>query len=147
MWRAITEDDLRSAISESEDRTFRTKLLAEGQTDPFEQIFGQLTRNFRDAIRGNAENTLHEDPTFLPEGAIFHAVAIIRHRLCGRFNVGEQSETRRDEYKEAVAYLKALPTGPAVESPETTEQTKTPLPAPAINESPRRHGWRDQDGI
>ena len=147
MWRSLTDDDLRSAISAAEEASFRTKLLGEGQADPFAVIFAQVTKNFRDAIRANPANELDPDEATLPEGAIFHAVAIVRHRLCGRFNAGEQTETRRDEYKEATAWLKAVPSGPPVEPPGTATAVKKNLPAPAVNQSPRRDGWRDQDGI
>jgi hypothetical protein len=147
MWRAIEDEDLRSAISSKEEETFRNRLTAEGQGDPFVAIFGQVTRNFRDAIRSGG-NELDPDPANLPDGAIFHAVVIIRQRLCGRFNVGEQTETRRDEYKAASDYLKALAAGDIrPEAPGNETATTQPLPAPAVNASPRRDGWRDQDGI
>ena len=146
-WRAIEDNDLQSAISSAEETAFRTKLLAAGQGDPFAAIFGQVTRNFRDAIRSGG-NELDPDPARLPDGAIFHAVVIIRQRLCGRFNVGEQTETRRDEYKAATAYLKDLAAGGIrLESPNEPAATAKPLAAPAVNASPRRDGWRDQDGV
>ncbi|MEO5914860.1 MAG: hypothetical protein ABIS50_11545 [Luteolibacter sp.] len=148
MWRQITEDDLRSCINSAEEAAFRTKLLAEGQNDPFAQVFQQFTGTFRDAIRSHSANKLDPDPATLPEGAITQAVILIRQRLCGRFNVGEQTETRRDEFKEASAYLKGIAKGdPLVEQPSAEEITQTPVLAPAVNESPRRDGWRNQDGI
>lgn len=148
MWRAITDDDLRSCISSAEETAFRTKLLAEGQSDPFAQIFQQFTGTFRDAIRTYPTNKLDPDPSFLPEGAITHAVILIRQRLCGRFNVGEQTETRRDEFKEASIYLKGVAKGePLVEQASATPDVQTPILSPAVNESPRRDGWRTQDGI
>lgn len=148
MWRAITEDDLRSCISSAEEMAFRTKLLAEGQGDPFSQIFQQFTGTFRDAIRTHTTNQLDPDPSFLPEGAITYAVIMIRQRLCGRFNVGEQTETRRDEFKEASNYLKAVSKGDVVvEQASETPDVRTPILSPKVNESPRRDGWRRQDGI
>ncbi len=149
-WRPITDDDLQSAINSFEDEGFRTKLLAEGQTDPYAKIFGQVTVMFRDAIRSCARNILDPDPTTLPEGAIFHAVAIIRHRLITRFDIGEVTQARLDEHKAAEKYYAGLPScSPLVEIPEGAggETAKPPLASPAVNQSPRRDGWRNQDGI
>jgi hypothetical protein len=147
MWRAITEDDLRSCLAGPEDTAFRTRLLADGQTDPYGPIIGQVTRSFRDAIRSGG-NELDADPDTLPEGAIFHAVVIARQRLCGRFNVGEQTETRKEEYRAATAYLNRLAEGrERPESPGAPTATNQAMAGPAVNESPRRDGWRDQDGI
>lgn len=148
MWRAPVIDDLRSAISSTEETTFRQKLLAEGQSDPFVQIFGPVTGLIRDAIRSHPGNNLNPDPATLPEGAIFHFVVIVRQRLCGRFNSGEQTETRRDEYKEATNWLRLVAKGDvAVEQAADETATSTPTLSPAVNESPRREGWRHQDGI
>lgn len=149
-WRAITDDDIRSAITEPEDTIFRESLLVDGQTEPYSQVAGQVTSLFRDAIRANPANELDPDPTFLPESAIFHAVAIIRQRLTTRFAAGgEEDKTRADEVKAAREYLKAVAVKgtPTVDAPGETVQTKQPLAAPAVNESPRRDGWRNQDGI
>lgn len=149
-WRAITENDIRSGLNSTEDVVFRENLLASGQTDPFAQISAQVTSLFRDAIRANPSNELDGDATTLPESAIFHAVAIIRQRLAARFSGAmEEDKTRGEEAKAARDYLKAVAVkgSPTVELPGATGQTKQPLPSPAINESPRRDGWRNQDGI
>lgn len=125
----------------------RTKLKAEGQADPYGPIIDQVTRLFRDAVRSGG-NELDPDPDTLPEGAIFHAVVIARQRLCGRFNVGEQTEDRRMEYRAAEAYRKALASGDErTETPGNPTATAKPIASPAVNESPRRDGWRDQDGV
>lgn len=147
MWRPLTDDDIRSAITSAEDTAFRTKLITDGQSDPYAQICGQITGLFRDAIRGNAANELDPEVSHLPEGAIFHAVAVIRQRLCTRFGIGEQTEARTDEYKAAMDYLKGLPSGPTVEKPSNSEEIRQPIGSPGVNQSPRREGWRNQDGI
>lgn len=148
-WRTINDDDIRSAISEPEDTLFRTRLLAEGQTDPYTAISAQVTSLFRDAIRSNASNKLDPDPATLPEAAIFHATAIIRQRLMTRFSSGVEDETRAAEARAARDYLAAVAKGgcPTVENPDNAAQTKQAVPSPAVNESPRREGWRNQDGI
>jgi hypothetical protein len=148
-WRAPTEEDLQSCISADEDRLWRTKLLATAQGDPYASIISQVTLNFREAIRTNPSNTLDEDPATLPEGAIFHAMAIVRHRLSSRFNSTAPSEARMEEWKAAQSYLRdvAKANGLAIEQPGDVESAKQPIPPMAVNESPRRDGWRNQDGI
>ena len=148
MWRTPTEDDFLSAISATEDTTFRTKLLQGGQADPYGPILAQTTGIFRDAIRSHSANRLDPDASKLPEAAIFHLVVIMRQRLSTRFNVGEQTEARRDEYKEANKWLAGVAKGDIrVEEPGEAPSTQTPVLSPAVNESPRRDGWRHQDGI
>lgn len=149
MWREPNESDIQSAMTSEEFGTLRGKLIAAGQTDPFAAILGQVTYMFREAIRSNPANTLDETPSTLPEAAIFHAVAIIRHRLLSRFNTSLPSDARMEEFKAAQAYLRevAKPNGLAVEQAGAAESAKQPVPPMAVNESPRRDGWRDQDGV
>ncbi len=109
-WRAITEDDVQAAMSEPEDTAYRTSLLVSGQTDPLVQIISQVTLQFRNAIRSCEKNRLHETATWLPEGAIFHAVAVIVFRLLSRLSAGgeEPSKSREMEYKEALRWLELV---------------------------------------
>lgn len=110
-WRALSEDDVRPAMAGPEDAAYREMLLVSGQADPLPAIISQVTMQVRNAIRSCAKNTLHADATFLPEGAIFHAVAIIRYRLLSRFAIGEQDQpgdARTSEYKEALRWLELV---------------------------------------
>lgn len=149
-WRAITDDDLRSAITAPEDISFRERLMVDGQSDPYRQIFAQVTGVFRDAIRSNPANELSPDPLHLPESAIFHAVALIRLRLTTRFSESsDEDPARADEVKGARQFLRdvAKPGAPTVSAPSDSNQTRQPTLSPAVNQSPRRSGWRNQDGI
>lgn len=110
-WREITEDDLRSAITDEEDAALRSRLVSSGQTDPFTVVRGQVTGSFRDAIRSHADNVLHAEATYLPEGAIYHAVAVIRYRLLTRFCSELITDDRRAENKSAEAWLKEVRRG------------------------------------
>lgn len=97
-------------MSEPEDTAYRTSLLVSGQTDPLVQIISQVTLQFRNAIRSCGKNRLHETASWLPEGAIFHAVAIIVFRLLSRLSAGgeEPGESRKMEYKEALKWLELV---------------------------------------
>ena len=110
-WRAITEDDVRAAMAGPEDSAYRERLLVSGQADPLVAIIAQVVVQFRNAIRSCGKNSLHATATFLPEGAIFHAVALIRYRLLSRFAVGsddQPGEARSNEYREALRWLELV---------------------------------------
>jgi hypothetical protein len=148
MWKQITEDAVRAVMNSAEDNAARAKYLSAGQSDPLCEVRDQVVADFREAIRSNAENTLSEDEALLPPSAIGHAVVIIRHKLLGRFGM-TITDGRMEEYRTAQKYLAKLESGerkvslPGAASPAE----KTQLPGPMVNQSPRRDGWRDQDGI
>jgi hypothetical protein len=110
-WRALTEDDIRAAMAGPEDTAYRETLLATGQSDPLPEIMSQVTAQVRNAIRSCAKNQLHADASYLPEGAIFHAVSLVRYRLLSRFAIGEQEQpgdARTNEYREALRWLELV---------------------------------------
>lgn len=120
----MTEDDVQAIMAGPEDTAYREQLLATGQPDPLPRIITQVTTLVRNAIRSCAKNTLHADPTYIPEGAIFYASAIARYRLLGRFAIGEQDQpgdARTREYREALDWLKMVrKCEELVEQPEGT---------------------------
>lgn len=129
-WRAITEDDLRSAINGTEDTAIRTSALSEGQADPYVSVKAQIVALFRGAIRSGSGNTLDEDEETLPEGAIFHAVAKIRFRLLTRFASDLLDDDRRTENKEAESWLNYVRRG--VEKIEQPGSAPSAPAGPAI---------------
>jgi hypothetical protein len=147
-WRAIIEADLLGAINEAENLGYRSNFATTDAEDPLPAIVSSVTLEVREAIRSCGRNRLAPDPATIPEGAISHAIALIRHRLLTRFDVGDISEARLMEYREAKSYLRDVAAcRRAVEQPDATEDTRPPIPSPHVNQSPRRDGWRDQDGI
>ena len=110
-WRQITTDDVLSAMTAAEADQVNGAWLASGQADPTDTVIGQVTGEVRDAIRSCQHNVLHENASYLPEGSIPHAVAIIRHRLLSRLAVGsmdQAGDTRTKEYDTAQAYLRVV---------------------------------------
>ena len=149
MWRAIREDDTRSIMNSAEDNAARAKYLSSGQSDPLDEIREQVTADFREAIRSNPENTLPDDETLLPLSAIRHAAVIIRHGLLGRFGIAI-SDGRMKEWDAAQKYLEKVEKGErkiASDVPAADTVRPNVMPAPAVNQSPNRQGWRYQDGI
>jgi hypothetical protein len=147
-WRTITEDDLRAAMNSPEDQAARSKYLAANQTDPFCQTRDQVTADFREAIRSAPGNSLSIDEMLLPESAIRHAVIIIRHGLLSRFGM-EISAGRMKEWDSAQDYLKKVESGArkVVHADSLSPADKPATTVVAVNQSPRRQGWRNQDGI
>lgn len=97
-----------------EDMAYRQQLLATGQADPLPGIMSQVTLQIRNAIRSAPRNQLHEDPTYLPEGAIYQAVAIARFRLLSRFAIGgddQPGDARTTEYREAIRWMDLVRSG------------------------------------
>lgn len=146
-WTAITQDDLLSAMSETESTAYRTKLIATGQTDPFDEIKEQVTREIRGAIRSNPRNSVDTDTTTLPASAHYHAVVLIRHRLLTRVDI-EVSDARREEYRTAQSYLKQVAKDLIVESPTGADSDETDFPTPKVSAvRKRKFGRSNQDGI
>jgi len=113
----MTENDVQAMMAGPEDSAYREMLLVAGQPDPLPTIITQVTTQVRNAIRSCAKNTLHADPTYLPEGAIYHAAAIARYRLLGRFAIGGQEqpgEARTNEYRDALRWLELVRAGKEV---------------------------------
>ncbi len=147
-WRAITDDDVFSALNSAEEAAVRQELLVEGQEDPLATVIAQVTLEVREAIRSCAGNRLHSEPTCVPDGAIRHAVAIIRHRLLTRFDAGAIGEARLMEYREAHRYLEAVAACKrAVESPDEGEDAIAPVTMPRVTARERQFTRESQDGI
>ena len=148
MWRAITEDDVHSVINDAENKAFRQHLIVTGQTDPLLGIIEQVTLEVRDAIRSCDDNQLHEDSSFLPAAAIYHATAIIRYRLLTRVNNYQISEDRKTEYQTANRYLNDVAgCNRAVAQPSNDESTVASPTKPSIKARSRTYTRDSQDGI
>lgn len=65
-----------------------------------------VTDEVRAHIEDCPENRLGPAGT-VPERAIHHALAIVRHRLLGRLNM-DAGETRNAEYRDAVAFFRRV---------------------------------------
>ncbi|MBL9155012.1 MAG: hypothetical protein JNK37_21200 [Verrucomicrobiales bacterium] len=149
MWRALTEDDLFSAMHKAEIAAVRSKALADGQSDPVAEVIAQVTMMMREAIRSCRDNRLHPEAAYLPEAAMLHAVAIVRHRLGTRFGgLIKGGEDRLEEYRRANRYLDQVAScAQAVERYGAEESAAAPQPAPRITARRRHYGRDDQDGI
>lgn len=146
-WVAFTAEHVHAALTEPEVTAFSTQLLVSGQSNPLDQIVAETALQFREAIRSNAENSLHADPTYLPQAALLHASAYARYRLLTRIG-DEVGEDRRLEYREAARYLDLVRSGKqSVENPNGSATDKPPTPTPYINGRTPNYGRDNQDGI
>lgn len=110
-WRAITEDDLRSALNVHEDTALRTALLSSGQEDPFETARLQVTAYVRGAILSGPGNKLDSDSGKLPEAAILHACSLLAYNLFKRFAAELMTDDHRQAKKDAEAWLNLVRRG------------------------------------
>ena len=106
-WRAITEADLTSALSGPETTAYRSRLTATGQADTLPAVISQVTGEVREAIRSCARNRLTEDAALVPEGLIYHAVAIVRYRLMTRLGMSINDD-RKEEWRAATRALERV---------------------------------------
>lgn len=147
-WVPITEKDIEGSITPSENTALRIRLKEDDAPDPLGAMISQVTAKFRDAVRSGGRVRLTEDPTLVPDGAVFDLVAIIRHRLLGKFGVGEITDDRVDEFKAANAFLTDVRRGvAAVEDPFEGEGATQKIPPLSVSDPDREFRWRDQDGI
>ena len=147
-WQTITEDDVRARLSGPELAAYKTAALATSQTDPLPEVISQTVAEVRGYIAACERNTLEEGET-VPSKLVSATVAIIRYRLITRLplNAASLLETRRDEYKDAVALLKEVAAcrflveesvNPAAEAPAS--------PRPRYCAREREFTRRHQDG-
>ncbi len=104
MWREITEDDTRSALSAPELSAYRAAATASGQ-DVLAQITAQVVQECRAHIADCPHNKLAPGNT-LPERAHYHALALIRFRMLTRVPGQEIDEARKIEQRDAVAFFR-----------------------------------------
>jgi len=86
MWRALTENDLKTGLSGTELSRFRSAALADGQADPIQDVIDSVTDLVRGYIAANRENILGPDGT-LPEKlvrpAVDYLVIEVQKRVAG----------------------------------------------------------------
>ena len=122
-WLPITSDEVKTRLSGPEADALQGTALAEGQVDPLPDVIAQVTDEVRGYIASHGLNTLGPAGT-LPPQVRAAAIAIIRWRLAGRLAIGNasgllQTESRRQEYEDAVSLLRDVSKGQlVVEAPE-----------------------------
>jgi phage gp36-like protein len=124
-WLAITADEIKTRLSGPEAEALQSSALATDQVDPLPDVISQVTDEVRGYVAAHNANTLGPAGT-LPPQVRAAAIAIIRWRLSGRLAIGKaaqllQSESRRQEYEDAVSFLKDVAAGKvAIETPDVT---------------------------
>jgi hypothetical protein len=144
-WRAITEDDIYSAINAAEATALRAALQRPGQEDPLDTLIQQVTGYARDAIRSCSRNRLHPTATYLPEGVIPQAVDIILYRIGLRLSRALPiDESRREAKRSAESYFdKVASCSRQVES-YGDDESGTPQTIEVSSSTPDRQWSRSQ---
>lgn len=146
-WRALDEDDVKGAMSNTEVTQIRTALVSEYQSDPLAELMEAATAEMRGAIRANPHNKVDEDPTKLPPEAISYTAVMVRHRLLTRMDM-EISDGRRTEYRSAERFMEQVRMGKfAVSRPDEAEDAQSTSPTPTVTGRTQQWTRTKQDGI
>lgn len=132
-WSALSEDEVISRFTSTEEQLLQRAALASPGISPLADILSQVTNEVRGYIAAAKGNSLGASGT-IPDEVRGAAIAMARWRLAGRVAVGSagtllQGETRRKEYEDALALLKDVAAGKMrVENPAA----EIPVDAPSF---------------
>jgi phage gp36-like protein len=150
-WVAITEDDLKTALTVKEREIFGMGVGGDTPTDRVPGILSDVTALVRSYIASCERNVMDVDSTLIPRMALHHALAIARWRVLTALPKYVPGDARKEEYERAIAFCeelakcKIMPPRPL--NPETMPGTPQTSNSPRVNGRPRRYGLGDQDGI
>lgn len=148
-WRAITEADVLTRISGPELEGFREAALADDQTDPVDDILGQVTNDIRGYVAACRQNTVGEAGT-IPESLLGTALDLIvieiQTRAAGILidpeNVRKSKMERAERRLRDVAACKF-----AIEQPEDATDETFGASSPTSSAPTRYFDHDNQDGI
>jgi len=147
-WRTITEDDIYSALSDTEATALRAACTRPGQEDPLPVVREQVAAYVRGSIRSNRDNTLSPTEGEIPEGVIGPAVDLIVERLSLRLSrTLPMTDERSAAAKHAREFLRDIASGKWTPEQygDTPGETTPPAHVATIDPSRRRqdrHGLR-----
>ncbi len=149
MWVEITEADLVTKISGVELDTFRSAVLVDGQADPIQGIFDQITRQVRANVAACRRNVLGDGNT-IPNELLDDALALIVMEIMSRpggMSI-DPKQTRKDRAAQAQRNLeRAAECKLAIEAPATVSTEVIGQVAPSMGKKCLRFGRDREDGI
>jgi len=148
-WITLTDEHLKTRLSGAELTAFSSAALAEGQSDPTDDILGDVTNEVRGFVAGNRNNTLGAAGT-IPDKLRSAALDIATLKICQRAAgiVIDPGGHRAEAAKQAYRLLAQVADGKfAVEEPETATDEVIGAPSPSIAGRDREHKRSDQDGL
>lgn len=147
-WRAITQDDVLTALTGPELSATRTAAIAVGQADPLPAVIQSVTDEVRGYIAGSVSITLGAEGT-IPDKLVNTACDMAVWYLLKRLPVKSLiTEARRDAYDEAMRKLRDVAANRfRIEMPTTVTNEQIAVPMPSIAPGPSRLRRRWEDGI
>ena len=110
-WITLSQTNVLAALTGPEVTALQTAALGDGQPDPLADTILKVIQEVRGYVAGNQMNRLGEGAT-IPQELESDAIAIIRYRALNRLpDVGLLTESRRAEYRDALAHLKDVARG------------------------------------
>jgi hypothetical protein len=151
MWIALTEEKLLTRMSGLELDAFRSVALKDGQADPVQGLFDQITRKVRSRVAACMQNKLGPEGT-IPDELLDDALALcvmgVMTRPAG--TVIDPNDARTKSAAQAESNLRdAAMCKIAIEQPPVAEESTEVIgaPSPKIAPRPRRFTQCTEDGI
>lgn len=124
-WITITPEDLNAYQVAKVVAAARTKALASGQDDPFEEVMPNVVKQMRDDIKAWRSNVLSATPQSVPAGLKEQAIYLILERMIPRLML-ELSDDLKTLIKDAKERMKLIAKGERdVDQPDDPEASQT----------------------
>lgn len=125
-WILLTEAHLLEGLTAGELSALKTKQLAEGQADPVVDVLARCASEVQGYVGTRYAVGLAGT---VPDQLLSAALAIARWRLIGRLPIRNlATDSRRQEYQDAIAQLRDVAAGKFALSVATTPAADQPRP-------------------
>lgn len=148
MWITLQPSDLDDYLVGAQVTALRTAALSSGQDDPVAQAIADITAEVRNHVASCSSYRLSADPTTIPPELKRHAIALVIEAAQPRIKIKLSEDqvraaTRAWTILGKVASCAFTVSEPADPQPSPTDQTATPKPSIAQNQTHRTR----QNGI
>jgi len=145
-WIIPTENDVLTALSETELAIYRAAALAGGQVDPVAPTLAQVVDLVRGYVGAYRPNSLGAAGT-IPQKRLAQAIDLVAVRLPQRVGVPPK-EVRKAAADRAVRLLEQVAVGVFnIEEPDVVSSEVTSAPRPSIRARRPHFAPRDEEGL
>lgn len=131
-WIPLTIADLKTSLNSQEVESYSTALADTEMPVRADEILAQVVQQIRDDIASYQLNVLSVEDDLIPDGYSYHALALARYRLLSSLPYCEITESRKEEYKEAIKFFDSVANGK-----RRPEQPDNPRDITAAPDRPR----------
>jgi hypothetical protein len=149
MWTSLTEAKLLTRLSGKELAALRAAALSQGQADPVQDVFDQVTRKVRSRVGACAANNLGPEGT-IPDELMDDALALCVVKVMtrpGGMMIDPESQRAKDAERAESNLRDAAACRIAIEQPAVKSPEVIAAPMPFVKPRHRRFTHRDEEGI